>query len=423
MEIKIQCGCGVKFAFEVEPVQGRMPVSLTCPRCGADQTAQANQQISLKLAPPPLPNGRRGLKILNLPGYNVEPPPPVPVATPIPVAALRGDTTPLAIPIGDHSAPVAPAAALPPGMPPAPEAPAAPSVGGLKVNKTKKAETHAPAPAPSLSTASAPEESAAPKRTYTAPVIPPANDESPRGIMGWLKLSGRSIAGVGVGFLVLLKFLGKTKIFVKLIALIFGATAASSSSELLDLDWNFKYDDATQIYVKADDHQKVLDACTAYWKSQGKTVKAENASAHEVMANRYLLTPAHQGYVALIGSFNWEPGFVDGLAKDLSTQLNTTVMTFADTDQDTKGSHRFAVYEAGQKHFAHQYEYAVVGKELKDNFKVEGEAWVKDKGYFKPGKEGFAEFTPLHINLISHKLGLHWWDFPDQATGFHDLSE
>jgi len=417
MEIKIQCGCGSKFAFDVEPVRGRMPMSLACPRCGVDQTAQADQQISRQLAPPPLPNGRRGMKILNLPGYNVDPLPPVPVtpvAAALPVAAMHEDAPPLSIPITANT----PQAADAPALPPAP----APSGGGLKVTRTKHEAPQAPPALPAAASSASTTESAPPKHTYKAPAIT-FEEGGSRGIMGWLKLARKYAGALIVGFFVVLKILAKTSFLAKIVAVIFGAAAASGSSNLAELDWNFNYSDATQIYIKSDDHQKVLDACTAYWKNQGKTVKAETSGLKEVTPNHYLLTPPHHGYTALVGSYNWEPGFVDGLAKDLSTQLNTTVMTFADTDQDSKGAHRFAVYEAGQKHFAHHYEYAMVGKEIKDSFHVEGENWVKDKGYFKPGKDGFAEFTPLHINLISHKLGLHWWDFPQQATGFHDLSE
>ena len=60
MEIKIICNCGQKIAFEVEPVNGRMPVTLSCPVCGADGTAAANAVIAAKLnfpAPPPPPTG------------------------------------------------------------------------------------------------------------------------------------------------------------------------------------------------------------------------------------------------------------------------------------------------------------------------------------------------------------------------------
>lgn len=55
MEVKIQCPCGTRFAFDVEPVNGRMPVRVKCPGCGADGTDLANEMIRQKLAPAPVP--------------------------------------------------------------------------------------------------------------------------------------------------------------------------------------------------------------------------------------------------------------------------------------------------------------------------------------------------------------------------------
>ena len=63
MEVKIQCPCETRFAFDVEPVNGRMPVRVNCPGCGADRTDLANELIREKLAgaagpapaPPPVP--------------------------------------------------------------------------------------------------------------------------------------------------------------------------------------------------------------------------------------------------------------------------------------------------------------------------------------------------------------------------------
>src|SRR5690348_12914695 len=46
VSLKIECGCGQHYAFEVEPVMGRMPGPVTCPACGADGTATANEMIS-----------------------------------------------------------------------------------------------------------------------------------------------------------------------------------------------------------------------------------------------------------------------------------------------------------------------------------------------------------------------------------------
>ena len=44
--IKIQCGCGQKYVFDVEPVGGRMAYAVQCPDCGVDGTAAANEVIA-----------------------------------------------------------------------------------------------------------------------------------------------------------------------------------------------------------------------------------------------------------------------------------------------------------------------------------------------------------------------------------------
>lgn len=52
MEVKVQCGCGLKYAFDVEPVDGRMPATIFCPKCGGDGTASANEMIAAQLGQP-----------------------------------------------------------------------------------------------------------------------------------------------------------------------------------------------------------------------------------------------------------------------------------------------------------------------------------------------------------------------------------
>jgi hypothetical protein len=50
MEVKVQCPCGTRYAFDIEPVYGRMPMRVNCPGCGADGTDFANEVIRQKLA-------------------------------------------------------------------------------------------------------------------------------------------------------------------------------------------------------------------------------------------------------------------------------------------------------------------------------------------------------------------------------------
>jgi hypothetical protein len=53
LPIKIQCGCGQKYAFDVEPVNGRMPSAVACPVCGVDGTPAANELMAQTLAAQP----------------------------------------------------------------------------------------------------------------------------------------------------------------------------------------------------------------------------------------------------------------------------------------------------------------------------------------------------------------------------------
>src|SRR5687768_5700495 len=53
--VKVQCGCGQKYAFEVDPVDGHMPTAVKCPACGVDGTRMANEFIAQALAVQPAP--------------------------------------------------------------------------------------------------------------------------------------------------------------------------------------------------------------------------------------------------------------------------------------------------------------------------------------------------------------------------------
>jgi hypothetical protein len=49
--IKIECGCGQRYAFDVDPHDGRMPHTVACPVCGTDGTGAANDVIAQTLQP------------------------------------------------------------------------------------------------------------------------------------------------------------------------------------------------------------------------------------------------------------------------------------------------------------------------------------------------------------------------------------
>jgi hypothetical protein len=56
MEVKVQCSCGTRYKFDVEPINDQMPGPVSCPSCGADGTTASNaiiqQAVNAQVAPP-----------------------------------------------------------------------------------------------------------------------------------------------------------------------------------------------------------------------------------------------------------------------------------------------------------------------------------------------------------------------------------
>ncbi len=50
MEVKVQCACGTRYKFDVEPINNRMPGPVNCPTCGADGTAASDAIIQQSLS-------------------------------------------------------------------------------------------------------------------------------------------------------------------------------------------------------------------------------------------------------------------------------------------------------------------------------------------------------------------------------------
>jgi len=84
MELKVQCNCGQKFKFDVEPMNGQMPFTVNCPTCGADGTAAANAILAqAPVVPPPAVTAPTPRLQLNRP----QPMASAVVATPPPMAS------------------------------------------------------------------------------------------------------------------------------------------------------------------------------------------------------------------------------------------------------------------------------------------------------------------------------------------------
>jgi hypothetical protein len=58
VEVKIQCDCGTRYKFDVEPLHGRMPQKVDCPGCGVDGTPAANECLRQRLGVAAVRRGR-----------------------------------------------------------------------------------------------------------------------------------------------------------------------------------------------------------------------------------------------------------------------------------------------------------------------------------------------------------------------------
>lgn len=101
--VKIECGCGQRYAFDVEPVNGQMISPVACPVCGADGTGAANVVLASKAPPPYSPPP--SLRPASAHQANIAPEPPPderPQLPPVP-AGVKVDARALGL-VGRESA-------------------------------------------------------------------------------------------------------------------------------------------------------------------------------------------------------------------------------------------------------------------------------------------------------------------------------
>jgi hypothetical protein len=102
--VKIQCNCGQKYAFDVEPVGTFPPSTVACPACGADGTASANQFISQSLTVPTIPPAQAPPTA----AMRISAPASAPTAAPVAASSVRmAAPTPSSAPVVARVAAVA----------------------------------------------------------------------------------------------------------------------------------------------------------------------------------------------------------------------------------------------------------------------------------------------------------------------------
>lgn len=112
MTLKFDCGCGLRIAFDVEPENGRMPMSLNCPSCNADITALADREIAAQLAAAtPAAPAKPGMRIVRHTEHAA------PASTPASAPSATMAAPPPPPPAAMSQAPKPPAAPVKPAKP------------------------------------------------------------------------------------------------------------------------------------------------------------------------------------------------------------------------------------------------------------------------------------------------------------------
>ena len=175
LEVKIQCDCGQRYKFDVEPVNGKMPHVVNCPVCGLDGTTKANEVL------------RHGVGVR---------PAPAPVVTAVPVVAAAPVRVAAAAPVGAAYAP-------PPGPP------------ALRISGAPLAAEAPPVPEPIRAAPAAPAARVGGRPQPTAAVAPAAPGKKPSFALGFLG----AVIGAAVGSLIYFLIFNYTGLRLKLLAI------------------------------------------------------------------------------------------------------------------------------------------------------------------------------------------------------------
>jgi hypothetical protein len=343
MEVKVLCPCGTKFKFDIEPVRGRMPTPISCPACGADATGHANAVIE---------------------------------------ETLRA--------AGQTAEPNAPAPLIPP-PPPVLTAPAGSSINRPRViSAVTSVESNDPPPiAPPLRSKSLA------KKRQNNPVVK-------------VLTTVLAVAVIGFGAW---RFGYKWYKRISLIAQVASAAGnANSDSDKSESSGpvNLWYEKCAVLFIKHTNHLDVAKACQDYWATKLHKKLALLDSSREYMEpGEYELIPAHNGYVRIVGAFEWPIPQHEGVAQHLSQTFGTLVFewrteTFADT-------YHFGVYDQGARKFHAQMDIKMSGGKPQEIVTTEGNEFAIANGY-KPGPEGFKEFGDLDADKITQRLGMNLGD-------------
>jgi hypothetical protein len=373
MEVKVSCGCGTNYKFDVEPVNKRMPWPVNCPSCGADGTAQANDTIRQQLAANP-----PAAQPVSIPAARVA----RPVAS---AAVVQHSPAPAAIPVAAPIPVARPAFAAPPAAapPPPPPPPAAPRVF---------------APAPQVQ------------------VEFEKRSGQPAWVTVLILLAVFAVAGF-IGYRAVLKI----KKFAGVISTI--TEVSGSAGDEPERKWNLQADNQVVIYLKHTNHLEVRDACQAFFKDKlHRNLRQIRAEQDDGEGTEFIIMPAYNDYVKFTTGIEElkDPDF-ESLTAHLSQKFNT--LAFVEKDVDFSGAFVFGVYEQGTNRFHARLDVAVSGDESADKVTTEGNDWAIAHGY-KPGADGFKKFNIKDADDLTKKCGMKVWDQDEESiTNYVVLKE
>jgi hypothetical protein len=358
MEIKVQCDCGQKFKFDVEPVNGHVPFAVKCPVCGFDGTPRANVVLQQLLASTP--------------------PPSTTAPAPISIAAA--------------------APALAPAYTPPPPAPAPMRPAGLSINRP---------PQPQAAPAADDDEDIEGKETEDADSDNDTEDTK----LGWkmwcwiilfilliiggsyLKSARKSLVGDVLDW-------GWNKVT--------GASSQSADNSTSEYPNVLHHDSGTALLIKHPNQDEVVQACSEFWQERFKQKLYSMPSKMDETPGEgflYVLLPPVKGWVEINGAPDWdekETETLTAMSEFISKKFATMVVCALIGDDAEFGT--VMIYENGDKKFSVVHTIRIARGEVKDMYRVTGESWASGLG-FKPEVQGFKEFNMDDASRLVRHIG------------------
>lgn len=351
MEIKVQCDCGQKFKFDVEPVNGRMPFQVNCPVCGVDGTARANVLLQQLLPPAPIASAYA--------------PPPPPVAAPAP-------------------APMRPAA--------------------MSINRPPALKPAAPAP----------EEAADETETEAEDDGKEGGvREVKLGWKAYALIAFFVCWGLVASFDKLSRQFTSLKNLVTWVKGLAGGSddEENASEAVSQKDTLFTLGAATLLFQHSN-QLEVAEACAEFWSDKYHQKLYLSAPTNSVPGELVfelgehspgLVLPATNGVVELgapIGLDDKMRTALIAMAESVSRKLHcTNVCAVQGEEMDTV---TFIINDSGTPRFRCNRSWTTIGH--LEKVTVDGEAWAKGIG-FKPGKAGYKGFTMEDAEALTKHLG------------------